>query len=298
MRRLNNRQAARHRLAAATRLAPLGSLLLLMACSSTQTSGGYLQNRGAVTIDSRRYQSGGQTYGSGTISAAFIREEIDPFFGCKLESFGACSTHRDCQPVILDTPDLAVSGDLGVNSIYASAGTISIGNLAAPIQLMLITMGMFAGQYSVYQQFTPLFKGGENLLVHAIGAEVPAFDGQVTAPAEPTVSALKQNAMLFRNHDLSLSWTGGGAGTLRLSLSTQQPMSSAGFDCVFPAGDGAGTVPTQALELLPAGYATLTLSAVSESLATAGGWQVQLDATTGAVAADGMPLDTLNVILQ
>jgi hypothetical protein len=272
-------------------------LLLLVACSSTK-SGGYLQNRGAVTIDSRRYQSGGQTYGSGTISAAFIRQEIDPFFGCKLESFGACSTHVDCQPVMFDTPDLATSGDLGVNSVYASAGTVSVGNLPAPIQLMLITMGMFAGQYNVYQQFMPLFQGGENLLVHATGAEVPAFDGQVTAPAEPTVSALKQNAMVFRNHDFALSWTGGGAGTLRLSLSTQQPMSSAGFDCVFPAGDGAGIIPTQALELLPAGYATLSLTALSESFVTAGAWQVQLDVTTGAVAADGTPVDTLNVILQ
>ena len=268
------------------------ALACLAACLGCQAGGqspAALQNRGVVTVDSHSWKSGTQTYGQGTVAAAFVREQTDPFLGCQRRSFGACSAHFDCQPVRVDTPDLATSPDLGV-ALYASAGDISVQGLGTPVTLLLMTTGMFAGQYNVFQQYMPLFSGGEVLQIRAAGGEVPAFSAQVTAPASPVITSPSRGAAtVSRMQDLSLAWTGGGAGELRVSLSVSQMTGTSGIDCAFPASLGAAAVPKAALQMLPAGSGLLSLSAVAESDLFTGGWQVSVTATTGTLDSQGGP---------
>src|SRR5262249_16468625 len=73
-------------------------LVCAFGCGSSQP-GGTSPNQGVITVDSRSYQSGGVTYGSGSVSAGFYREVTDPYLGCTTRSFGACQTRISCQPV-------------------------------------------------------------------------------------------------------------------------------------------------------------------------------------------------------
>src|SRR4051812_14551963 len=273
-------------------------IVLLAACHSTTQSPATLRNRGVVTADSHAWRSGTQMYGQGSIAAGFVREQTDPFLGCQRRSFGACNVHYDCQPVRVDTPDLATTSDLGV-SLYASAGDLTVGGFGMTAMLQLITSGMFAGQYSVYMQYMPMFFGGEALTFSAVGAEVPAFGGEVTAPAQLVISKPAHTQLrLQRVEDLALGWTGGGAGELRVSLAVQQMTSTPGVDCAFAANLGGGIIPSAALQTLPSGSGVLTLSVVSESDVAAGDWQVAITATTGTVDAAGNPWDQVGVNLQ
>jgi hypothetical protein len=271
-------------------------LALLVACSSKSEAPGTLHNLGVVTADSRRYTSGGQVYGQGSVAAAFVRDQADPFLGCERRQVGPCSAHYNCQPVHVDPPDLATTSDLGV-SLYASAGSISVDGLPMQVILTQMTSGMFVGQYNVFQQYMPLFSGGEQLTVRATGSDVPAFTGVVTAPEEPTVRApLPSQAP--RSQDLTLSWTGGGAGEVRLSLSVPQMMANPGLDCSFSAAGGSAVIPSAALQTLPAGQGYFSLSVVSESAIWAGEWQVTLSATTGVLTTTGQPYEQGGVILK
>jgi hypothetical protein len=232
------------------------------------------------------------------VGAAFIREETDPFLGCARQIFGPCSVHYNCQPVHIDTPDLATTSDLGV-SLYAPAGDITVGGLSMPVMLQLITMGMFVGQYTTYMQYTPMFNGGETLSIGAAGAEVPAFAGLVAAPSQITiVKPLHTQFTVPRARDLALSWTDGGAGELRVSLSVQLMTSTPGIDCAFAANLGSASIPTAALQTLPAGMGALSLSVVSESDLNAGEWQVALTATTGTLDQTGNAWDQIGVNVQ
>jgi hypothetical protein len=285
------------RLSAAAKVAAAALMWLVVGCHSTTERADALHNRGAITVDSRRYLSGGQTYGQGSATAAFVRDQTDPFLGCERRVIGPCDAHFNCKPVRVDPlPDMAQSGDLGV-SLYASAGTISVEGLPMAVSLTLMTSGMFAGQYNVFQQYTPMFSGGETLTVRAGGGEVPAFMNLVTAPPEPTVSA-QLPSPLSRNQDLPLGWSGGGAGQLRVSVSVQQAMTSAGLECSFSSSAGAGAIPAQALQMLPAGQAVFGFTVVSANDFFAGAWQVELAATTGVLLPAGTPYDQAYVILQ
>jgi hypothetical protein len=273
-------------------------IVLLAACHSSTLPPGTLRNRGVVTADSHAWKSGPATYGQGSIAAGFVREQTDPFLGCQRRSFGSCSVHYDCQPVHVEVPDLATTSDLGV-SLYASAGDISVTGLPMPVMLQLITMGMFAGQYGVYMQYMPMFSGGENLLFSAAGGEVPAFGGQVTAPAQPTILVpARTQTRLQRAQDLALQWTGGGAGELRVSIAVPQMTSTPGIDCAFPANLGVGSIPSAALQTLPAGSGFLSASVVSESDVFAGDWQVAVTATTGTLDQAGNAWDQIGITLQ
>jgi hypothetical protein len=273
----------------------LVAALVLFGCHSSPTRPDALHNHGVVSIDSRKYMSGGSTYGQGSVTAAFVRDQTDPFLGCERRTIGPCDTHYNCKPVRVDPlPDMAVSGDLGV-SAYASAGTISVQGLPMTVSLIVMDMGMFAGQYSVFQQYTPMFMGGESITVRATGGEVPSFMGLVTAPSEPTLSQ-PITQPISRNADYGLSWSDGGAGQLRVSLTVPQMNGNPGIDCTFPAAAGAGAIPAQALSMLPSGQGIMSFSIISTSDFPAGDWQVELAATTGLLVG-GVPYDQVSVIL-
>jgi hypothetical protein len=267
------------------RLVTLTTALALAAGCSSSPSSSAPANRGLVTLESHAYRSGGQVYGSGAVTAGFFRNESDPYAGCSAKRFGECVAHFACKPIFNDP------GDGGTR--YASAGDVTVGGLAMPVTLTLMTMGMFVGQYTTFMQYLPLFSGGETFTVRAAGAEVPAFSVTVTAPSQPQLASLPQAAV--RTRDLSLSWSGGGAGELRVALTAQ----TAALECSFAAGGGAGKVPAGALALLPVGPVTLTFSAVSETPAAVAGWDVRAAATATLIdASTGSEVSSATIMLQ
>src|SRR6476660_7065984 len=142
-------------------------MLVVAGCSGASNHVETLRNQGIVSIDSQKYQSGGTIYGQGSVTAGFYREAADPYAGCSKKSFGACSVRFNCQPILTQPP-----GDLGL-SPYASAGKITVGGLSGvtmPVELTVMDMGMFIGQYTSLQQFMPIYAGGDSLTVNAAGA--------------------------------------------------------------------------------------------------------------------------------
>jgi hypothetical protein len=274
------------------------ALLLLAAvgCTNTTVSSETLRNQGVISVDSRRYQSGTQFYGDGSVTAAFIREQTDPFVGCTERSFDACRARFDCKPVM----GMPLS-DGGANP-YASAGQVTVEGLGMPIQIEIMTMGMFVGQYTVFQQFMPLFMGGEELTVSAAGDEVPAFATRITTPSQPTLTApLPTNTprRVPRGQDFGLSWTGGGTGELRTTLGVQKMDGTfAGIDCAWAAGLGGGVIPSGALQMLPAGQGVISFSVRAVNRVTIDAWQVQVTSGTAILQANGQPYEAASVILE
>jgi hypothetical protein len=206
----------------------------------------------------------------------------------------------DCKPILTQPPD-----DMGLQP-YASAGKITVGGLmvngaAMPVDLTVMDMGMFAGQYNALQAFMPLFSGGEAVTVSAAGGEVPPFAGQVSAPSQPTMTApalTGGNVMLSRSQDLKFAWSG-GSGQLRFAMTVQPAMGApAGLDCSWSVGDGSGTIPAGALQMMPVGSGQGVLSVMSSSTLTAGSWSVQLAASTVPLHGDGTPFQFASLLLK
>jgi hypothetical protein len=241
--------------------------LFLCGCSSSTNNAATLRNQGFVGIDSQKFQSGGTTYGQGSVTAGFFHEGLDPYLGCAKKSFGSCTVRFDCKPILTSPPD-----DLGIQP-YASAGKITVTGLSGvttlPVELTVMDMGMFAGQYTTLQQYTPIFAGGDGLTVTAAGGEVPAFSSQLTAPSSPTLTSPSGNSQIpvSRSQDLPFAWSGGGSGQLRLQIQVMPAMGSpSGLDCSWPVGDGSGTIPAAALQMMPKGNGQGTLTVLSLSL--------------------------------
>ena len=272
--------------------------IFLCGCSSSNNSAETLRNQGVVSIDSQKFTSGGTTYGQGSVSAGFFHEEIDPYLGCSKKTFGGCTVRFDCKPILTTPPD-----DLGIQP-YASAGQISVAGLPGvtmPVELTVMDMGMFAGQYTSLIQYMPIFSGGEALMVTAAGGEVPAFSAQVTAPSQPTVTApVMANGTLTvsRAQDLKFAWSG-GSGLLRFQMQVQPSMGSpSGLDCSWSAADGSGTIPSAALQMMPKGNGQGTLSVIASSSLVAGDWTVQVAATTSPIHPDGTSYQFASLLLQ
>jgi hypothetical protein len=276
--------------------------IFLCGCSSS-TNQATLHDQGLVSIDSQKFQSGGTTFGQGTVSASFYRDSVDPYLGCSKKAFGGCTIRFDCKPILTQPPP---QGDLGV--LPAAAGKITIGGLTGigvtmPVELTVMDMGMFAGQYTSLQQFMPIFSGGETLTVTAVGGEVPAFATQVIAPSPPTLTSPSGNSSIpvSRSQDLKFTWTGGGSGQLRFQMQVMpQSMtdSPAGLDCSWPVGDGSGAIPAAALQMMPKGSGQGVLSALSASTVAAGAWTVQIAATTSPTHPDGSSYQFASLLLQ
>jgi hypothetical protein len=96
--------------------------------------------------------------------------------------------------------------------------------------------------------------------ISAPGDLAGAFEGVVTAPASTTITSPDPSALatLDPAEDFEVRWRPAPSGELRIAFRAQRPMrppSQALVECYFPAGAGAGVVPSSALRDLPA-YAT------------------------------------------
>jgi hypothetical protein len=169
-----------------------------------------------------------------------------------------------------------------------SAGVITVDGAKVPITL---TPAMPTPGYPPFQSPMPLWSGGETITVTAAGADVPAFTAHATAPARVTVTAPAAGMLtLPRSADLTVTWTNGGAGEVHLTLDADPsaPLQGSSLDCRFPSSAGTATVPSAALQLLPAGHAQLQIATGAPIDLQAGDYALQISVTSDAGYAGAM----------
>lgn len=180
-----------------------------------------------------------------------------------------------------------------------TAGTVTISGGKKTVTL--------SGQ-STFTDTMPLWNGGETLTIMANGADVPAFTSQATAPSQvvvtapvPTTSAMPTVAV-DRTKDWTIAWTGGSAGSVRISLrfNTFQPgVYMTLLDCSYPSAGNSATIPQAVLQQLPQGASgTIEIGAGGTQNVTAGDYAVSVSvqgyatwSTTGTPASASLQLN-------
>jgi hypothetical protein len=145
---------------------------------------------------------------------------------------------------------------------YLSAGTVTV---SGGTPTMTMTPGS-NGTYSFAQQ-TGELAGTGMLTLSATGGDVPAFTVSFPQITYASLTAPSQSQTLPRSQDMTVTWTGGTAGTsvyFRL-LNNQQEIQ-----CVFDAAAGTATVPSAILQKMPSAEAGYTFTAFTQASVTAG----------------------------
>lgn len=207
---------------------------------------------------------------------------------CQSETDGDCVAYV-CGP----TPPPVDSGaptDAGVRVTQAGVVTLSGARIPAGTKLSPGADGKYP---PLSLAGLDAWSGGESLVVSAAGGEVPAFSGNVIAPAPsvtlsaPAVSPTVK-VDVDRSKPLSVSWTGAGAGTLTVSTTgTMTGGGSASVTCRFDASKGAGQMPAKLLSKLPAGTGSFGASISVTSEAKAGTYSVTIVASSSVKNAAG-----------
>jgi hypothetical protein len=82
-----------------------------------------------------------------------------------------------------------------------------------------------------------------------------------------------------------VTWTGGTTGKQFVSLDGGTGRNTRLF-CRFDASAGTGTIPPDALMMLPAGQGGFAMATITETSVDAGDWRVDLEAYYNAVWPD------------
>jgi hypothetical protein len=215
-------------------------------------------------------QSGGRL----DTSAAFFRGGVNVSNGCTDVIYGDCHV-LSCAATGTGTTSLA------------SAGIITV---AGPTGDFLMVSPTSGGLYISTPSMTMLYNTGDLVSIQADGTSdgVPAFSRSLVAPAPITVTAPAldtSTALIMRSLDFNVAWTG---GTARTNVEASISPSTQGTEvrCEFDAAAGTGMIPIAALQQLPQGTATLSITPVSKVDVMAGEFRVTLElATTGASGA-------------
>ena len=151
------------------------------------------------------------------------------------------------------------------------AGAITVAGAGSPASVVLEFAPVMGAGFSNYKEAmgnSAFFAGGDTLTVSGAGGpDLPSFAAQtLVAPSgikltSPSCSAGCPD--LDRTTDLVLTWTGGGAGKVTVTLETISDTSLVLLECKFAAAGGTGTVPAALLQKLEkAGSAGVTGVAV------------------------------------
>jgi hypothetical protein len=157
-----------------------------------------------------------------------------------------CTTVDAVEPPTPTPPAVLDAGVLTIIGAGASKAQLAFG-MASPRSSQ-------PGYPSVSGE-TRFFLGGDSLtLVGAGGADLPAFKAQLVVAPNNVVLTSPDCAAgcpeLDRSKNLVVTWTGGGAGSLKATFETVADTGTAAVFCTFPAASGTGTVPKAALALL------------------------------------------------
>jgi len=250
--------------------------------------------------------SDGSTPGSGSGSVTILTRQAVNGVGSNFYSAnaaflalgtggsGGCTPHTD-GPCAIDVCSGGTSADAGA-PVYQSAGAITITGGLAPNGSITLTPNA-NGTYKPAYGSAKLWNGGEMLTVTAVGAMVPMFTQQVTAPGFVTVTAPAFPAqggtmMINRSQALQLTWTGtssSGQVTFGIGWNDTQPGGTSGaLSCSFAPSSGSGTIPKTSLAYLPATTAANVSVAVQNLQSfTAGNWNLAVNALTTANTPNG-----------
>jgi hypothetical protein len=215
------------------------------------------------------------------VAAQFQRQTDVPerFAGCEKTTIGACER-------ILCTEFAEETGE----EVAASAGEITItGTLQSPL---VLSPGRF--DYDVPPNLDAsalLFSGGESITVAAEGADVPAFQQTLTAPAATTLTSLAFRSVsgglttvVDASSDLGLSWTPAVAHEVHVLIQNLQPADLYdGLTCIVPAMATSVFVPASVLADWvgePAVYLYIAQIASASQTVSPGNWSVEVRAIT------------------
>jgi hypothetical protein len=165
------------------------------------------------------------------------------------------TTMGPCTATVIPTPPSSEAGTpMAVAGL--NAGTLTITGAGTPASTML-AYGPVASQqgvpgYTAASGSTALFAGGDTMTVSgAGGADLPAFAAQsLVAPTQVAVTAPSCTGTcpdLDRTQDLTVAWTGAGAGKVVVTFETISDTQAVLLQCRFDATAGTGTVPATLL---------------------------------------------------
>jgi hypothetical protein len=140
----------------------------------------------------------------------------------------------------------------------------------------------------------PYLMGGEMVRALADGGEVGAFDLMVVAPprivlSEPVFPAGGAPLAVRRDTPFVYTWEppAAAAGTLGIRITADGAEIRKAVVCEFPLADGIGTIPTAALQMLPAGGGDTDARAYNFVEMAVGRYDVKLQLQVLSVSADG-----------
>lgn len=218
------------------------------------------------------------SWDEGVVLGWFEAEPAPASPGCPTTTVGSCT--------VVECVRDGVPGGSGEEPEYVSAGAISLEGTVSPVT------STFDADLS-YQ--TPIpgdlaradhpFAAGAPLRLSATGADVPAFEVTVEAPARVAVTSpvLEDGLVVPRDEDFTVTWEPGpGRGDLHVTFSSRDPLDQPDgrhvqVFCWVDVAAGTLTVPGDALARLPAqpeeGGSLFVLSRTAEET-VAGDWRV------------------------
>lgn len=212
------------------------------------------------------------SYVNGTFPTLIAKAEFFPTVsptGCVVSEVAGCT---------LETCD-ALEGGSTYQS--ASAGpTVAVTGGAYTLLLARSGSGPY-GPIADDGGVMTLWHGGDALTVSAPGDVVPAFTATLIAPTQVTVLT-PPPPVLSKSGAFAFSWLGQSAGSLTVDVNARSGGTDFYLECQYTVASGVGVVPQVALQRMPAGSASLTVSTVNRTEVTVSGWVLRAFAQTNA----------------
>jgi len=211
------------------------------------TKGGWIAASSATGI----YGAGGNAlvFSHSTLGARFRLDYTEAFppASCSNTELGDC--------FLLECPIGLGSGGAD-GSVFPTAGNITVtGGYQPIVNLIPDANGLYASP-DINKDHV-MYHPSTTLNISAAGAEVPSFTDTLTTPAAVVVTAPAidgaNQVTIDTSGDLSVSWTGGGAGEkmmVALFGKVTGTDSSYTLTCKFDSTAGTGTVPATLLSAL------------------------------------------------
>jgi len=202
---------------------------------------------------------------------------------CKQTKEGACTITECDLSAVADSGapvDAGSEKDPNAGEITLSGGDIPAEGIKLAVEA--------DGSYKFYSGSTKLFSSGQTITTKAAGADVPAFEKGVAAPAAIKITspacATAQCGDLDSTKDFDIVWTDGGAGKVTATATTLDTgKKSVTLSCVFDSSANKGTVPAAALGKLIKGAGNIVIGASSNEIVAAGNYDVSITVATGGV---------------
>lgn len=242
---------------------------------------------GFVSLSQTTFVAGTTTINSFTAFAGFSKTIVTGTTSadCKQSVDAECNVTECTTPTT--QPDAGAPTDAGTPAPVKAptAGKITV---AAAQSLDLAADDK--GAYAVKSGQTLLFAPGATIGIKALGDSVPAFETSFKGPAAVTITApvwpaAGQAVALDRTKALPLVWTGGGEGSVSLTVSATATGKTTILSCKFASKDNKGTISAAAMgKLFVTDSGTISVNGSSTVNVEKDDWKIVVMANTPAKA--------------